>query len=310
MVRRVTIALLALVALVAASCGDDPADESGVGTGAGSEDTADPADDGDGSTDGPGEPVLLVDLVGAFTTVETSFQGVPMIAVYEDGTVIQPGAQILIYPGPALPAVMRSQVDAATVDAIVEAARAAGLDQPDLDYGQPPIADAGDTVVTVTIDGETYEHRATALGVDALPEPGLEGDAVDPPLDAAGDLTPEQQENRAALRDLISEVNGLVGEGTVEEAEPFDADRYRLLVRPASEMGVEPDMDPAPPVEWTVEGVELSRADCLPVEGDAVQDLVALLTDADALTRFTSGGEEWAVVARPVLPHEATCPDA
>jgi hypothetical protein len=295
---RLALLLVALLALVAAACGDDGADvESGSGAG------GDEAGEGDDGEAGGGDavPVLLVEVGGGFLPVEVSYQGLPNQVVYADGTVIEPAPQILIYPGPALPALNTYTVTSDALVAIEDAARDAGLDQPDLDYGEPSVADAGTTQVSVTVDGTTYVHTAYALGIeDGMVDVGI---------------TEEQAANRAALVAFLAEVTNLAdlaGPDAVGEAEPYVAERYRLWVRTAAEAdaGVESDLDPTDPVAWTVEGVELAAAACIPVEGDAVADVTALLTDADSLTRFESGGEVWAVLARPVLPHEPTCPDA
>lgn len=290
MIRRTLMPVLAVLALAVAGCGDDAGDVTDVGAGSGS------GDDAGGAAADVGEVVLLVELEGAFTTREAALQMLPQTVVYSGGTVIEPGAQILIYPGPALPAVHRSVVDAATVEAIATAARDAGLDAHDVDYGQPPVADAGDTVVSIEVDGEVFVHRATALG--------LESAAV-----AAGGIDDEQAAARERLSSFLDEARRLVADGVVEEAAPYAADRFRIVVQPGSEVEAEPGFEPST-LEWDVEGVELTASDCTPVELPGADDLADLLADADALTRFIDGGEEWVVVARPVLPHEVTCPEA
>jgi hypothetical protein len=285
----ITLVVVCALALAAAGCGDD-AEPVEVGDGA----------TGDGGEVAPDDVVVSVEVVGAFTTAEMAFQTMPSVVVYGDGTQFTPGAQIAIYPGPALPAVQRAQLSDEEVTAIVDAARDAGLDRQGVDYGQPPVADAGDTVVTVTIDGETYEHRATALGLAE----GLGGDL------SGSALTDEQLENREALAGFVDQVT-MLPDGA--EAELYEPDRYRLWVRPASEVDTGPvDEDNIEPrtVEWSVDGVTLEASDCLPVEGDDADAVGALLADADSLTRFDDGTTSWAVVARPVLPHEPTCPDA
>jgi hypothetical protein len=291
--RRRMAALLgvALAAALLAACGDDaqPVETGAPGVG-----------DGDAGADlGSDDLVVSVEVVGAFTTAEMSFQMLPSVVVYGDGTRLSPGAQIAIYPGPALPAVQQDQLSEEDVATIVDAAREAGLDTTDVDYGEPPVADAGDTVVTVTIDGETYTHTATALGL--VDEPGG--------VDLGGSvLTDDQVANRAALAGFVDMVSSIpVGEG-----ELYEAERYRLWVQPAAAVDTgrvdEDNIEPRT-VEWTVDDVVLVASDCLPVEGDPAAEVGALLADADTLTRFDDGDTTLAVVARPVLPHEPTCPD-
>lgn len=287
MIRRSLIALLAVLALVVTGCGDDAEDGTAVGAGSGADRPVGLDVDGD-------DVVLLVENVDGFLTREATFQMLPQTVVYGDGTVIEPGAQILIYPGPALPAVNRSAVDAATVEAIVAAAREAGLDTHEADYGRPLIEDAGDTVVTVEIDGEVYVHRATALALD--PE-GTPSEGVDADQAAA----------RQRLATFLDEARQLVADGTSEDPVPYAADRFRLYVQSAVGVPADPEIDPSER-DWGIDGVELAASDCTPVEPPAAEELADVLADADALTRFSSGGEEWIVIARPVLPHETTCP--
>ena len=293
-------ALAAVVALLGAGCGDDGGQPVSAGEG--------PAGD---------VVVLLVENVGGFLPAEVSYQMVPTLAVYGDGRVIEPGAQILVYPGPALPALQQREVASEVLDAIEDAARDAGLDRHDVDYGEPPVADAGDTVVTVVIDGETYVHRATALGLGAGTGSGL---------------TDEQIDARTALETylaLVQPIESLPGADQLSEAELFDADRYRLWVQPAVDVDTGSDVDtddgsgpgaagiapgpddPTPTTAlWTVDAIELAESTCLGVEGAAATDLAAMLADANQLTRFDDGSQVWSVVARPVLPHEPTCPEA
>jgi hypothetical protein len=279
--RRRPLALVATVLavlLVVAACGDD---STSVSSDSGSD---------------PDTAILVVGHEGGFTTPEFAFSTLPQLVVYADGRVIQMGAQIAIYPGPALPPLFVSQLSAAGLDAVRAALTDSGLDVDDVDYGMPPIADAGQTVVTVRIDGTTYTHRAEALGFDD----GLDDD---------------QRANRARLQrfaDRVTDLQTLVGPGNLSGEVAYEVDRFRLWVRPASEVdgGMEvPEGEPAPrEADWTVESVPLEASDCLAVEGDSARDVYALLDQADQLTRFVSNGTSYAVTARPVLPHEPTCP--
>lgn len=292
MPRRLLAVLLTVLALTAA-CGDDTEE---VGTSADGPPAADGGDDA-------GEPVLLVEVGGGFVPVEANFQTLPMLVVGGDGTVVEPGPQIAIYPGPALLALNTYRAPDDALGAIEEAARAAGLDRDDVDYGEPPVADAGTTSVAVSVDGVVHVHRAYALGIE---DGTTAGDGA---MGGAAGLDEEQLAARAALSGFLGEVSRILADAAAG-AEPYAVERYRLWVRPAAEAdgGVPSDIDPAEPLEWDVPGLELAAATCLPVEGEAVAAVTELLAGADALTRFTSGGEDWAVVARPVLAHEPTCP--
>ena len=119
--RQLPFAIAALLML--AACADDPP-AAGDGT------TPTPSD---GSpADGPTIPaegvVLRIANEGGFVPAGFSLVDVPVFTLYGDGTIITPGAQIAIYPSPALPAIVEREVDPAAVRAI--AGRGITLDCP------------------------------------------------------------------------------------------------------------------------------------------------------------------------------------
>ena len=89
----------------------------------------------------------------------------PFWSLFGDGTLIVPGPQIEIYPGPALPNLTATPVSEDGIQAILQAARDAGLMDGDKDYGDMCIADAANTVFTTTADGSTSVVTAYALDV-------------------------------------------------------------------------------------------------------------------------------------------------
>ncbi|MFP4513833.1 MAG: hypothetical protein ACLFRV_12870 [Acidimicrobiales bacterium] len=293
----VLVAIVAAAGLLAAACGDDGA--TPVSTGSADPDVA----------------ILEVGHEGGFTTPEVLYTQMPELVVYADGRVVTSGAQAMVHPAPALPPLFESQLTDDGLATLQSVIADAGLDTHGVDYGQPPVADAGQTVVQVRVDGESYEHRAEALGIagppDGLGDPG-QGSGEGP---GESGLTAEQREARAGLQTFVDEVTdlgALVGPEELGEETPVDIERFRLWVRPADELGQlldPPEGEPAPDeVEWTVDGVDLEASECLAVEGDAASRLAELLADADQLARFVDGDQEFSVVARPVLAHEDTCP--
>ena len=89
----------------------------------------------------------------------------PFWSLFGDGTLIVPGPQIEIYPGPALPNLTATPVSEDGIQAILQAARDAGLMDGDENYGDMCIADAANTVFTTTADGSTSVVSAYALDV-------------------------------------------------------------------------------------------------------------------------------------------------
>ncbi|WP_225755664.1 hypothetical protein [Actinotalea sp. Marseille-Q4924] len=263
-------------------------------------------------------PMLQVVQAGGFVMPGYDFASVPPITVYEDGRAITHGPQIEIFPGPVLPNLLVAELTDEDLDAIVAAARDAGLLTESPDYGQPPVADAPTTSVTLTVDGETYVHAANALGLGDGTEPpmdeGIVGgeDGADGGSDEMGQpqeigLTPEQVEARTALNDFLAAVYDIVPTG---EGEPYDVTAFAVAGRPA-DGGAAADPELAPQVvPWPLEEVALADlGECVVVDGDAAATLLETLADANQLTQFDEAGTTYEVWFRPLLPHETECPD-
>ncbi|SNS04620.1 hypothetical protein SAMN06893096_101542 [Geodermatophilus pulveris] len=246
--------------------------------------------------DGPGRLVLAVEHVGGFTTPEALAARVPLVAVYGDGRVVAPGAQIEIHPPPALPSLQQWRLDAEGLQEAVDRAVAAGVTD-DGDLGTPPLADVPATRFTLVTDQGTSVREVAALF--ELP-------------DDAG-LTPEQ---RAARGELL----GLLGELAAPEAlgatgpEPYAPDAVAAVVGPwtppAEPELVQPDLPwpgPALPGEPLPGGPALS---CVTARGAEAEAVLAAAAGATTLTPWVAGdGGRWALTLRPLLPHETGCAD-
>ena len=150
-----------------------------------------PVDPGDGGgidhSTSPDHVLVRISSEGGFTPVEWTYTNFPFYSLYGDGTLVVPGAQIEIYPGPALPAISSRQVDEAGIQAILEEAIAAVEDVPaDLnDLGYMSIADASTTVITVSAGGVDRTIRAYALSEqterpDGMPRARVRGAPAPP----------------------------------------------------------------------------------------------------------------------------------
>lgn len=279
------IAALALAGCASLGGGTGPGADGGSGSGPGA------GDDGGSGAGGDGAPLLQVVHAGGFVPRGWDFRTVPELTVYPDGTVISLGAQILIYPGPALPALVATRLDEADLDAVVDAARDAGLLAEAPDYGQPQVTDLPTTSVTFRVDGEEHVHSVYALGA---------GDDVG--LDAGA------AEARAALTGFLDEVRAMVD---AREGETITPDRFGILADPVPDeaMQVEEGID-REVVPWPVGAVALADAtECVTVDGDDGATLGAALAEANQLTVFEDDGVRYEVHARPLLPHEKGCAD-
>jgi hypothetical protein len=259
---------------------------------------------GDGEAGGPApapEPgeglVLRVSYTGGFLTPEMLASRLPLVSVYSDGRVITEGPVPAIYPGPALPNVQVTQVDAATVRALVERALAAGVDETG-DLGSPGIADAASTRFTLVTTEATYVREAYALLEAVEDDPGL---------------TPGQRDARAALTDLLDALTALGGEAS----ESYAPASLAVVARPwtPDDDELEPDLvqpdAPWPGPALPGEPLEpLLGLSCLLVTGADVPGVLAAAAAANDRTPWVAAdGSRWALDLRPLLPDETGCAD-
>src|SRR5918996_978902 len=98
---RSALVLLSSVVVLSA-CADPPGDSPGAG-------------DGIEHETGAGDLLIRIAYEGGFVPVDWNLTNLPVFSLYGDGTLIRPGAQIAIYPAPALPAISSRTVDEAGV---------------------------------------------------------------------------------------------------------------------------------------------------------------------------------------------------
>jgi len=281
---RRTAAALAAVTLLTVACGR----LSGDGPG---------GDDTIPHPTGTDDLVLRVETGGGFVAPEYTLSAAPGLSIYGDDRLIQTGPMIEIYPGPALPNLLVIPLSEATVQTILAAAREAGLMDGDASYGYDCVADAATTTFTVTADGHTSVVSAYALGMEA----------------GGGDCPGTDVEARAVLSAFQVELQRLVSESGSGSEEPYTPTEMRVFVLPYR--GDQPDL-PQEPVEWPLE-VPLSTfgapievpqdARCGVVSGTDLETLLPAAQAANQLTPWVSGGAEYSMIFRPLLPDEHGC---
>ena len=259
---------------------------------------ASPSDD-DALSSAPYPPDALVAQVartGGFLPVGADFRSMPSVSMYGDGRVITEGAQIAVFPGPALPSVHVGELEPAQVRRLVTDGHAVLSSAKD--YGQPPVADAPTTVVVVGAGEQREVARAVALE-EAGGEPAPAGDA----------LTPDQREARGRLRAYVRRLEAAATEVT---AEPYEAQAMAVLAMPYGEQG-QADLPPPQEMDWP--GPPLDQGEpsgpgrCLVVEGDQLDAVRAAAEQASQETAWKAGGQLWQLAFRPLLPHEQDCGD-
>lgn len=284
---RLTGALLLVLGALLASCGDD--DDEVVSQG----------DDTISHPEGD-EVVVQVRQVGGLRPAEELFADVPVATLVGDGTLVFEGAQIAVFPPPALPSLWRVDVGEAGVAEVLDAADEAGLLAPPPDYGRPPLADATTTVVETHARGGEHVHEVYALSHERADVPGV---------------SPEQRERRDAVARFVSLLTAPEIELTegVGAPEPYEAQAVAVRASP-----VPPGEEAQPPtgaataevLDWPLPRVDLADAgECLVIDGTDAQELLEVLDRATTMTRFRQHDGVFSLRARPLLPDESGCDD-
>ena len=246
----------------------------------------------------PDTVVIRVDWEGGFVPPGVNLSRLPIVLVTADGRVITQGPQDMMYPGPLLPNLQVRTLTAKALADLLERAADDGL-LVDADYAGGPIADAATTVLRITVDGVTFTQSAYAL-YESLDANGAEQPSGAP--DAAG---------RAAMRSFIDTLTGLPDDAYTGASAPYVADGVRIY---ASAYVPDPAADWMP-VEWPLEDLATageSAGDglgirCQVVTGDDLETVLPLLESANSATPFRSGGADYSLIVRPLLPGESGC---
>jgi hypothetical protein len=222
---------------------------------------------------------------GAFTTAAFAFAQIPTFLLIENGTVIAPGAQILIYPPPLLPALQATQLTAEQAAAVVALADRHGIVGDFTDTTLTSVvADVGSTVVRVQRDGVMSTWDVYGLGVahDRLP-PGIAA-------------------KHDALSAFIDEVTArFPAPGTPGEV--YEPEQYAVGQLETDVGSIAPDVPPTVRPWPASFGDEHAR--CQIVDGDVVRTELAT---ADHLTYFErSDGSTVQLLLRPLVPGSEGC---
>jgi hypothetical protein len=304
MTSLLRIRALALVAVVVAAC---------TGTGGGA--TANPSPEPSGSTTtgeisyptGANDLVIRLRYVGGFAPPSAHLMDLPVVSVLGDGTVIVPGPQIMIYPGPTLPNLQRATITPAGMQLLLAAARNAGLLGPDAHYDLGGIMDASSAEFTVNAEGRVHTVSAYALMEGGGREPEMPG-SNDP---AAADARAKLSLFQGQLGSLEALLDTQIGPWT-----PFEPESAQLLVTagaPDDGQGLVQE-----PIAWPLDDALATFGDALPtlMEGQRcgvvgaadLETLLPLLGQANALTPWADGDVAFGIAVRPLLPAETGCP--
>jgi hypothetical protein len=275
---------------------------------------------GSGGSSGPithpsGDDLLLrVDYRGGMLA-NGFVTGFPTFSLLGDGRVIVPGAQIAIFPGPALPAVNVRRLTEDGIQAVLDLVASTGFFRADAQFrgAQNVVADAPETVFTLHADGQEVEVAVYGLGAldPAGSHPGISADEL-----AAHRILSQLLERLGTLDAWVP-----TGGWADPNWGPYRPDALRLIVRNA-------DADPPDDtgignalVEWPDDSdpatfgdvIGSSEERCGVVSGQRAEAWYTALSGANQLTRFVKGEHRYQVTVRfqlPDEPMECPSPDA
>ncbi|MEO8422636.1 MAG: hypothetical protein ABI595_01845 [Actinomycetota bacterium] len=285
-----------------ASTGDGPGD-GGTGPGTGATGPTSPTGPTGPGPTGPGQLVLRIEQGGGFVAIQYNLTRMPMLSLYDDGLLVTPGAQIEIYPGPALPALSQQHLSPDAIRLLIQAAIDVGLDK-DRDYtdlGSTMISDAPTTTFTLTIDGQTHTTQVYALDFDLGPAPDR--------------MSKEELQARKDLQAFQAKASDLswLPDGSVTDQGLYQPTALRIFSSPYQP---DPELTQAP-IAWPLTpGLDLfgdseqstpGGMRCGTVADDETASLLSLAEQANQLTPWTSDGTRYGLLFRPLLPDESGC---
>lgn len=241
---------------------------------------------------GADELILRIDLEGGFTLPTFALTHLPTFSLFGDGTIVVGGAQIEIYPSPALPPLVKRSVTEEGIQSILRAARDAGLLGEDREIRNDMVADAGTTVFTVVEGGRTHTTKAYAM-------------------DEGGDR--EAVRSLVRFRNDMTDLQRWLPAGSLGAESSYEADRMRIVVGPYN-AAPEPELKQQPK-DWPLAS-DLGKAGigavdpyrCVVVTGADLATVLKAAREANSLTPWVSGGKRYLLEFRPLMPDEAECP--
>ncbi|HUF59547.1 MAG TPA: hypothetical protein VMR89_08730 [Actinomycetota bacterium] len=284
-VRPAAASLVLFLALSA--CADAPVDPG--------------AGDGIDHSTAPDDVLVRIEFEGGFTPIEWTYTNMPSFALYGDGTLVLPGAQIEIYPAPALPAISARRIGEPGIQAFLEEILDALATIPaDLnDLGFMYATDVPTTVITVSAGG--VDRTIRAYGLAELTE-RPEG------------MPEEEYRARVRLQELVTKLGTLetwLPEGSLGPESAYEASGARLFA--GKYRKVDLPQDPSP---WPLEGAlatfgettdDLGLYRCGVVEGSDWTTVREAASRANQLTPWTDAEKTFSILFRPLLPDENGC---
>lgn len=280
-------AAASILLILLMSCADAPADP-GAGSGI------------DHSTEGH-DVLVRVAFEGGFVAPEWTYRSLPGFSLYGDGTLILPGAQIELYPGPALPSISTRTVTEEGIQTTLEEALGSIQGVPDemLDMGSVGLADVPTTVITIRAGD--VDRTIKVYGLSELTE-------------RPQHMSDEEFQARSRLQQLVTKLEGLatwLPDGSLGTETSYEGSGARLFVSEYRKVDL-----PQEPITWPLEesldrfgafanGSDMYR--CGVVEGAGWAALRESASQANELTPWSESGARFSILFRPLLPGERGC---
>ncbi len=252
---------------------------------------------------GRSQLVLRIDTAGGFVNPAAILDRIPQFTLYGDGTAIAPGVVTEIYPGPALVEPIATPISEDAVQAILRAAKDAGLfrNVAFTNLGSVGIADAPTTTITVNANGATYVTRVYALGEATGPRPAA--------------MSQQEFDARKAISGFVGKTADLrswLPKGSVDPDAPYMPGSLAVYVG-----SYRKDQTLSEPVAaWPLATALASFGQpvripqemrCGTVTGNELTQLMPLVQDANQLTPWVSDGRRFGLTFRPLLPDQTGC---
>jgi hypothetical protein len=284
---KVRPAAASILLILLMSCADAPADP-GAGSGI------------DHSTDGH-DVLVRVAFEGGFVAPEWTYKSLPSFSLYGDGTLVLPGAQMELYPGPALPSISTRTVNEEGIQTTLEEALGSIQGVPDemLDMGSVGLADVPTTVITIRAGD--VDRTIKVYGLSELTE-------------RPQHMSDEEFQARGRLQELVTKLEGLptwLPDASLGTETSYEGSGARLFVSEYRKVDL-----PQEPITWPLQedldrfGDDAIGSDtyrCGIVEGTEWTTLREAASRANELTPWTESGARFSILFRPLLPDERAC---
>ena len=245
----------------------------------------------------PDALIVRIERVGGFLPGEHRLRELPMFSLYGDGRVFTLGAQIEIYPPPALQPLVVKKLSPKGIQAILNLARAAGLMDGDEKIDNPTIMDASTTVFTVNASGS---HRVEVYALD----------------EAISDIDDERARLQVFQR-KVTDLGWMPKGSVLEDEAPAEPERLQVIAFiPDPQQGQDEGINPgtrtwplSAPVSsiGTPYGSDGISGRYAVLEGDQLSLMISALRESNELTIWTSEGKSYRVINKPLLPRDEGC---